>query len=328
MLIPARSISLRAARVLRPGIGGRVLASFERVCDLVTDAGEVVALVWGGIGNGPLNVVLPGDRGPGVALPAGTRFTVTEEGDVVRSEPVIVDPVSPATGSRIKIRASHPGVEASAGRVVCGKQPAEASSPGNYLAISPIVIDLTSAVPWNPQPDWDHLRARRRQIAAGAKVIAGILAEAGWTPARCGLPEVVCEQAACGRYGGPRCARGARARPDARRRRLAGRLAVGTASGARPDRFAKPVRSHRQNSRRPHNDPQPCPAGVRGRQRGRRRMAHVARDIGGRVPVTNLPIYQSTQTILSHGATSGAAMLIGFCAGVAHLMSLIPDPDT
>ena len=37
------------------------------------------------------------------------------------------------------------------------------------------------------------------------------------------------------------------------------------------------------------------------------------------VPMTNLPIYQSTQTILSHGATSGAAMLTGFCAGVAHL---------
>ena len=47
------------------------------------------------------------------------------------------------------------------------------------------------------------------------------------------------------------------------------------------------------------------------------------------VPMTNLPIYQSTQTILSHGATSGAAMLTGFCAGVAHLTpdacSLIPD---
>ena len=33
---------------------------------------------------------------------------------------------------------------------------------------------------------------------AGAKVIAGILAEAGWTLARCGLPEAVCEQAARG----------------------------------------------------------------------------------------------------------------------------------
>jgi hypothetical protein len=38
-----------------------------------------------------------------------------------------------------------------------------------------------------------------------------------------------------------------------------------------------------------------------------------------KVPMTNPPIDQSAQTILSHGATSGAAMLIGFCAGVAHL---------
>ena len=196
MLISARSISLRAAGILRPGIGGRVLASFERVCDLVTDAGEVVALVWGGIGNGPLNVVLA--QGPGVSLSVGTRFSVTGEGDVVRSEPVIVDPISPATGSQIRMRAPQPGVEALAGRVVCGKQPAEASSPESRPAISPIVIDLTAAIPWNPQPDWDHLRARRRQIAAGAKVSAGILAEAGWTPARCGLPEAVCEQAARG----------------------------------------------------------------------------------------------------------------------------------
>ena len=196
MLISARSISLRAAGILRPGIGGRVLASFERVCDLVTDAGEVVALVWGGIGDGPLNVVLA--QGPGGSLSVGTRFAVTGEGEVVRSEPVIVDPISLATGSQIRMRAPQPGVEALAGQVVCGKQPAEASSLESRPAISPIVIDLAAAVPWNPQPDWDHLRARRRQIAAGAKVSAGILAEAGWTPARCGLPEAVCEQAARG----------------------------------------------------------------------------------------------------------------------------------
>ena len=38
--------------------------------------GEVVALVWGGIGNGPLNVVLDGR--PDAALPAGARFAVGE----------------------------------------------------------------------------------------------------------------------------------------------------------------------------------------------------------------------------------------------------------
>jgi hypothetical protein len=54
----ASSISFRAANTLRPGVTGRVLASFTRVCDLITGDGAVVALVWNGVGNGPLNVVL------------------------------------------------------------------------------------------------------------------------------------------------------------------------------------------------------------------------------------------------------------------------------
>ena len=76
-----------------------MLASFERVCDLVTDAGEVVALVWGGIGNGPLNVVL--GAGAGGQPAGGYSVRGHREGDVVRSEPVIVDPLSLATGSQI-----------------------------------------------------------------------------------------------------------------------------------------------------------------------------------------------------------------------------------
>ena len=326
MLNSARSISLRAAGILRPGIGGRVLASFERVCDLVTDAGEVVALVWGGIGNGPLNVVLA--QRLGVSLPAGARFTVTGEGDVVRSEPAIADPVSPATGSQIRMRAPQPGVEALAGRVVCGRQPAEASSPESRPAISPIVIDLAAAIPWNPQPDWDHLRARRRQIAAGARVVAGILAEAGWTLTRCGLPEVVCEQAARGQAAAAR-ARWARSRPDTRRRRLAGRLAAGATSGARPTGW------------RDLSGLVGAMAADRTTTLGRALLAcaaageadaawHALLAALAEVPMTHLPIYQSTQTILSHGATSGAAMLTGFCAGAAHLTpdACSPTPDS
>jgi hypothetical protein len=76
LLTFAHSISFRAVAILRPGVTGRVLVSFERVCDLVTDGGEVVVLVWGGIGNGPLNVVLEGR--PGAALPACVRFAAGE----------------------------------------------------------------------------------------------------------------------------------------------------------------------------------------------------------------------------------------------------------
>jgi hypothetical protein len=323
MLIPARSISLRAARVLRPGIGGRVLASFERVCDLVTDAGEVVALVWGGIGNGPLNVVLA--QGPGVRLLADTRFTVTGEGDVVRSEPVIADPISPATGSQIEIKASHPGVEALAGRVVCGKQPAEASSPESYLAISPIVIDLTSAIPWNPQPDWEHLRRRRRQIAAASEVIAGILAEAGWTLTSCGLPEAVCEQAARGQTTALRALAGVGpGLTPAGDDWLAGWLLAQHLVGEDLRGFRPPQGWHdleglivalaADRTTTLSRALLACAAAGEADAAWHALLAALAE-----VPMTSLPIYQSTQTILSHGATSGAAMLTGFCAGVAHL---------
>lgn len=45
-------------------------------------------------------------------------------------------------------------------------------------------------------------------------------------------------------------------------------------------------------------------------------------------PMTSLLICQSTDAILAHGATSGAAMLAGFFAGleIADPGFLIPDP--
>jgi hypothetical protein len=326
MLISARSISLRAAGILRPGIGGRVLAGFEHVCDLVTDSGDVVALVWDGIGNGPLSVVLT--QRLGVSLPAGARFTVTGEGDVVRSEPAIADPISPTTGSQIRMRAPQPGAEALAGPVARGRQPAEASSPESRPAISPIVIDLTTAVPWNPQPDWDHLRARRRPIAAGAKVSAGILAEAGWTPARCGLPEAICEQAARGQATALRALVGlGPGLTPAGDDWLAGWLLaqhltedltglrnlsglVGNMAADRTTTLSRALLT--------------CAAAGEADAAWHALLAALAE-----YPMTHLPIYQSTTTILSHGATSGAAMLTGFCAGVAHLTpdtcSLLPD---
>jgi hypothetical protein len=70
--VSARTIGSRAAAVLRPDVSGRVLGSFARACDLVTDGDEVVALVWDGIGNGPLNVVLPERQV--TPPPAGARF--------------------------------------------------------------------------------------------------------------------------------------------------------------------------------------------------------------------------------------------------------------
>ena len=114
MLVSARSISFRAAAILRPGVTGRVLASFQRVCDLVTDDGEVVALVWSGIGNGPLNVVFDGR--PGAALRVGARFFMGER----------------------------------------------------LLTVGAVTFDLAHAELWDARPDWDALRVRRVHILAAA----------------------------------------------------------------------------------------------------------------------------------------------------------------
>jgi hypothetical protein len=278
MLNPARSISLRAARTLRPGVTGKVLASFERVCDLITDDDEVVALVWGGIGDGPLNVVLAGGLGLSVAAPPGTRFAVCAEGG---DEAASLALESPAAGS-------------------------------------PTVIDLASAIPWNPQPDWDHLRARRPQIVTAVQVITGILTEAGWSLARCGLPEAVCEEAARGQAAALRALVGLgpgltpagddwlagwllarHLAPDLTGlRNLSG--FIGNMAADRTTTLSRALLL--------------CAAAGEADAAWQALLAALAE-----VPMTNLPIYQPTQTILSHGATSGAAMLTGFCAGVAHL---------
>jgi hypothetical protein len=119
----AHSISHRAAAILRPGVTGRVLASFRSVCDLVTDRGDVVALVWGGLGNGPLNVVL--DRELGTALPAGAQFAVAD----------------------------------------------------HSLTVGGVEIDLSRAARWEARPDWAALRSRRREIGAAAQAARRSMAE-------------------------------------------------------------------------------------------------------------------------------------------------------
>jgi hypothetical protein len=215
-------------------------------------------------------------------------------------------------------------------------------SPAHSL---PIVIDLSSAIPWNPQPDWDRLRVRRRQIAAGAKMMAGILAEAGWTPARCGLPEVVCEQAACGDKAalGALVGLGPGLTPagddwlagwllaqhlnEAWRRSNATPAVVETAgseggSGLKPAGRNRTKQSLREQIAEIAAERTTtlsgallaCAAAGEGDAEWHTLLAALANE-----PLTNLPIYRSTRAILSHGATSGAAMLTGFCAGLALL---------
>ena len=79
----ARSISRPVSEWLRAGrFDARVMAVFERACDLVTRDGEVVALVIPQVGDGPLNVVV--DGGAGCFGPVQPGAVVTLEGDRLR----------------------------------------------------------------------------------------------------------------------------------------------------------------------------------------------------------------------------------------------------
>ena len=184
---------------------------------------------------------------------------------------------------------------------------------------------------------------------AGAEVIAGILAETGWSLARCGLPEVVCEQAARGDIGalGALVGLGPGLTPagddwlagwmlaqhlnEAWRRSNATPAAVETAGSAGGSRLKPAGRNRTKQSLREQiaeiavertttlsRALLACAAAGEGDAEWHTLLAALANE-----PLTNLPIYQSTRAILSHGATSGAAMLTGFCAGVA---LLTPDP--
>gem|GEM_PF-1518028 len=232
-------MSRRVAGILCPGVTGRVLASFSRVCDLVTDDGAVVALVWGGVGDGALNVVLA--REPGAALPAGTRFAVHRQenrhvpgtSQVPGTSAVILRAVSHAgrgatahenvtlsgftTQGALRRMTSEASVRHAQDRSLCGatdsslvacRNGAHGVNPLRMTGGRPIfradghaargamtstgkkataivygrssivlLVDLSSAMIWDPRPDWEALQARRAQIVAAAPVIQKLLAD-------------------------------------------------------------------------------------------------------------------------------------------------------
>jgi len=61
--------------------GARVLGIFERACDLVTDDGDVVALVTPQVGNGPLNIVVGGAPGIFAGIDADAPVVLALEGE-------------------------------------------------------------------------------------------------------------------------------------------------------------------------------------------------------------------------------------------------------
>ena len=81
--IVARSISRpvreRLHRLCQDQSDARVLAVFERACDLVTHDGDVIALVSPQIGDGPLNVVVDGAAGLFARVHTGAPVRLEEE---------------------------------------------------------------------------------------------------------------------------------------------------------------------------------------------------------------------------------------------------------
>jgi hypothetical protein len=60
--VKALSISQPILEMLkRTGLTGRVLASYDHACNLVTSEGEIIALVSSAVGNGPVNIVIEGN---------------------------------------------------------------------------------------------------------------------------------------------------------------------------------------------------------------------------------------------------------------------------
>jgi hypothetical protein len=291
LLTFARSISFRAAAILRPGVTGRVLASFERAYNLVTDAGEVVALAWGGIGNGSLNVVLDGS--PRTALPAGVRFCVQER----------------------------------------------------LLIVGDATVDLSHAVPWDARPDWDALRSRQSQIVAAAHIarqsIAGLrerslLQQAGpaveaavaafqqgWQQvASADSPSTIrnLQSAICNLCGlGPGLT-------PAGDDWLAGWL---LAQYLVPDRQGLAdlsdliVEIAADRTTTLSRAFLACAAAGEADQDWHMLLQAMAED-----PMTDLPICQFTDAILTHGATSGAVMLAGFFAGIEMPARCLLIPDS
>jgi len=91
-VLQAVSISRPVMAALeREGFAGSVLSVFAEACNLVSDQGEVVALVSQRVGNGPLNIVLEGDgflsRGLEAGLPVEGDGRGIRIGGALNSEP-------------------------------------------------------------------------------------------------------------------------------------------------------------------------------------------------------------------------------------------------
>jgi len=111
-----------------------VLASFSRFCDLVTDKGDVVVLAWGGAEQGPLTVLF--EPGP--------------EGDLQSAL---------ATGAAFQVGMGELWL-----------------TRGSLQALR---VDLSGAAHWDPRLHWEALQLRREQIRRSARIVSRVVTQAG-----------------------------------------------------------------------------------------------------------------------------------------------------
>ncbi len=163
----------------------RVLAVFERACDLVTPGGEVIALVWPEVGDGPLNIIVEGAWAgfpaaiePGMA--AGLKGTRLWLGDweVLLEGAAIWEPCPDWEGLRARR-------EAIAARLPLLQALALSQAPGgSLLTLLQLGDGPDGAAVW---PAAERLRAgwdngeKLARLQAGAARLAGL--GGGLTPA-------------------------------------------------------------------------------------------------------------------------------------------------
>jgi hypothetical protein len=281
--LTAHWIGSGAERALHPDASGSVLATFARVCDLVTTGGAVIALGWNGVERGPLTVLLDAAAGGSLAgLPVGARFHLSDERLTLHD------------------RGSH-GVS----------------------------IDLSRARSWDARPDWKALRARRKQILSGSRAIVRTLIEDGGAVRTAmwdgplALAEAAVHRACDGeapeeqqRALGKMCGLGEGLTPQGDDWLAGWLLALRLApNGQRSGRDVDVLGAYVSDS-----------ASVRSPLLSRAMLASAA---AGEAPESwhellyklageadALEIERAARSVLAHGATSGAAMLRGFLAGL------------
>jgi len=111
--------------VKRDGLTGRVLASFHRACNLVTSDQEIITLVGSDIGNGPLNIVIED------------------------------------TGFLAHVRPGLPAV----------------SADGQLILGDSLLVLLEEARLWRPEVNWECLTGQRRRLEESLAALCGWLSQ-------------------------------------------------------------------------------------------------------------------------------------------------------